>query len=41
MVGHHASGRTARLGDINDLVAVIDAEEAAPKKPGPDKKTVS
>ena len=30
-----AAGLTDRLWDINDLVAVIDAEEEAPKKRGP------
>lgn len=33
-----ASGPTDRLWDINDLVAVIDAEEEAPKKRGPYKE---
>lgn len=37
-----AAGLTDRLWDINDLVAIIDAEEEAPKKRGPyTKKDIS
>lgn len=32
------AGLTERLWDVSDLVAIIDAEEAAPKKRGPYKK---
>ncbi len=34
------AGLTDRLWDINDLVALIDANEEAPKKRGPYKKKV-
>lgn len=35
------AGLTTRLWDISDLVALIDANEAAPKKRGPYKKRIS
>jgi hypothetical protein len=35
------AGLTDRLWDVSDLVAIIDANEEAPKKRGPYKKRIS
>jgi hypothetical protein len=36
-----AAGVTDRLGEMSDIVALIDAQEPAPKKRGPYKKRIS